>query len=641
MKYRPEIDGLRTIAVLPVILFHAGFEVFRGGFVGVDIFFVISGYLITTILLGELERDDLSILRFYERRARRILPALFVVIAATLPFAWFWLTPSTFADYGASIIATVFFASNILFWRSQGYFANDAELTPLLHTWSLAVEEQYYLFFPLFLLLVWRFGRQQVLWLIIALAALSLVASEIGWRHAPTANFYLIPTRAWELLAGSICAFLSLGRAQRSSQGLSLLGLVLILAAIFGFDHSTPMPSLWAAIPVLGTVLLILYAAPGTWVAWALSRPLFVGIGLISYSAYLWHQPLFAFARIRVAVEPHPLLMGGLALMSLALAYLTWRYIEQPFRRRPVPVLASQAAVFKASLAAGLVFTMIGAAVLRLPTHLELTRPELFVSTQVDGPEARPCPGFDEIAVGTAQCSLRGTGAEHVVVWGDSHAEALADGIDAVSAEQTVMVLFHHGCPPALGTRRVDGLGTARNCDSIETMPRYRDYIAAFEPAQVILVGRWTIYQQGWYRHGKLEEATHFLTREAGAVALLDAAQSTAALEAGLRATIDGFADLPVTVLGQPAELNFLTDYDRIRRTELARDGVAAWHAPETEMLERLDGLDGVVTLSLRDIMCSDVACPLRRDGLALYSDDNHLSPAAAQGYWPLILAHQ
>lgn len=637
MTYRPEIDGLRMVAVLPVILYHAGFDLFSGGFVGVDVFFVISGFLITTILLAELEQGKLSIARFYERRARRILPALFVMMAVTLPFAWLWLTPDTFADYGKSLIATVLFASNILFWQSQGYFANDAELTPLLHTWSLAVEEQYYLFFPLFLMVAWRFGRNAVFWMIAGVAVLSLMASEIGWRAAPTANFYLIPTRAWELFAGSICAFLSQGQAQRSNQGLSLLGLVLILGAILGFDSSFPMPSLWATIPVMGTVLIIMYAAPGTWVAQLLSLRLCVGIGLISYSAYLWHQPIFAFARIRVSVDPHPVLLGGLAVLSLVLAYLTWRFVEQPFRRRPVPVLATRGAVFGASLVGGLIFAAIGFGALRLPTHLEMTQPQLFASTEVTTPQARPCPGFAEIAVGTAQCRLYGAGPARLAVWGDSHAEALATGITR-DPDTTLMLLFHHGCPPALGTARADGLGTARNCAAADTMDQYRDYIGEFGPDEVILVGRWTLYLQGWYRHGHLEQTTHFLTQSDGPDPAADAESSTAALRAGMEATVDSFAGTPILVLGQPAELNFLTDYDRIRRADIPRTGVADWHAPETALLEELAARDGVSTLSARDVFCSEAACPLRQAGLALYFDDNHLSPAAARQLWTELM---
>ncbi len=298
MKYRAEIDGLRALAVVPVILFHAGFEVFSGGFVGVDVFFVISGYLITTILIEDMENDRFSIINFYERRARRILPALFFVMLVCLPFAWMWMLPDRMKDFSQSIVAVNLFASNILFWLESGYFGAASENKPLLHTWSLAVEEQYYVLFPIFLFVAWRFGKNRVFWMIIVFAAISLALSEWAWRNEPSANFYLAPTRAWELLAGSIAAFVAHKSGVKANNALSLLGLAAILFAIFAYDKNTPFPSVYALVPVVGVVLLVLFSGKETLTAKLLSTKLFVGIGLISYSAYLWHQPIFAFIRV-------------------------------------------------------------------------------------------------------------------------------------------------------------------------------------------------------------------------------------------------------------------------------------------------------------------------------------------------------
>jgi len=359
LHYRREIDGLRALAVVPVILFHAGFSLFSGGFVGVDVFFVISGYLITGILIGQLEQKRFSLLDFYERRARRILPALFVMMACTLPFAWAWMLPSQMDEFAGSLVSVVLFASNILFWHEQGYFAQAAELKPLLHTWSLAVEEQYYLLFPLILAGLWRFGRRAVIAVITLLALASLVASEWGWRYAPEANFYLAPFRAWELLAGSLCAFLMQGKPQPSSHALSLTGLLMIGYAILRFDEATPFPGINALLPVVGTALILVFAGPGSWGARLLgTRPL-VGIGLISYSAYLWHQPLFAFARIRSIGAPSPALMAALALASLVLAVLSWRYVERPFRHAGA-ILPRRKTVFLASAFVGSLFLLLG-----------------------------------------------------------------------------------------------------------------------------------------------------------------------------------------------------------------------------------------------------------------------------------------
>ena len=243
MKYRAEIDGLRALAVVPVILFHAGFDAFSGGYVGVDVFFVISGYLITTILIEEIENGRFSIINFYERRARRILPVLFFIMLLCVPFAWMWMLPSQMEEFSSSLIAVSLFVSNILFWRESDYFAAAAEEKPLLHTWSLAVEEQYYLLFPSFLILVWRFGKKPVFWISVAMAAISLLLSEWGWRNTELANFYLAPTRAWELFAGSIAAFAVQKYGVQKNNALASLGLGAILFAIFVYDKNTPFPS--------------------------------------------------------------------------------------------------------------------------------------------------------------------------------------------------------------------------------------------------------------------------------------------------------------------------------------------------------------------------------------------------------------
>lgn len=332
-KYRPEIDGLRAIAVVPVIFFYAGFEVFQGGFIGVDIFFVISGYLITSILISEISDGTFSILNFYERRARRILPALFLVMMCCLPFAWIWMQAREFNDFAQSFVAVSFFASNILFWRQSNYFSAAAEEKPLLHTWSLAVEEQFYILFPLFLLLALRFGRNPTFWAVAGMAGVSLALAEWGSRNYTIASFYLLPTRAWELFAGSLAALYLQGRQAHNSNLLAVLGLLTILVSIVVFDKHFPLPSLLIGLPVLGTVLIILFTRGNT-VAHLLGASPFVSIGLISYSVYLWHQPLLAFARVRT--EQHPLI-GAHVLFGLAsfpLAYLSWKYVEAPFRSR-------------------------------------------------------------------------------------------------------------------------------------------------------------------------------------------------------------------------------------------------------------------------------------------------------------------
>lgn len=337
MEYRREIDGLRALAVLPVIMFHAGFEAFSGGFVGVDVFFVISGYLITGIILKELEQGKYSIVNFYERRARRILPALFLVMFVCISFAWLWLLPKDMKDFSQSLVAVSVFASNILFWHESGYFDTAAELKPLLHTWSLAVEEQYYVLFPLILLLSWRVGRRWMLILLTIVGIASFCMAQWASSVRPAAAFFLLPTRGWEFLIGAFTAmYLSKDNCTEFSRGASevggWLGLALIFYSVFTYNKATPFPGLYALVPTIGTALIILFVTQNTTVCKFVGNRFFVSIGLVSYSAYLWHQPLFAFARQRSLSEPSDFVFIVLSTVTLVLAYLSWHFVESPFR---------------------------------------------------------------------------------------------------------------------------------------------------------------------------------------------------------------------------------------------------------------------------------------------------------------------
>lgn len=340
-RYRPEVDGLRALAILPVVLFHAGYGFFSGGFVGVDVFFVISGYLITSLVMRDIAEDRFSILGFYERRARRILPAMVFVVLACVPLAAIFLLPSSLAEFGQSITATMLFYANHFFLEQVDYFAPRAELMPLLHMWSLAVEEQYYLFVPPLMWLIWRFGARQRIMLAIFVAAtvLSVVGTSLVVQRWSGVAFFTFPTRAFELGIGSILALIlrERGLPRTAANGaLSLLGVALILGSVVLIPENAPMPSWLSLVPCLGTALVIAFATEGTWARAVLaSRPL-VAIGLISFSFYLWHQPLFAFARSAVA-HPSPWLMGGLGLLAALLAAVSWKFVEQPARHARMP----------------------------------------------------------------------------------------------------------------------------------------------------------------------------------------------------------------------------------------------------------------------------------------------------------------
>ncbi|WP_103174942.1 acyltransferase family protein [Paracoccus sp. SY] len=476
MKYRPEIDGLRSVAVLPVILFHAGVGIFSGGYVGVDVFFVISGYLITTIILGQIVEGRFSLLDFYNRRSRRILPALFLVIACTIPPAFLLMLPSQFQDFSQSVAAVSIFSSNILFWLESGYFSAAAELKPLLHTWSLAVEEQYYVLFPLLLLGLWRLGARTALLILGAIFAASLVASQVLATRAPGANFYLLPSRAWELLAGSLCAIWIIRSGRSGNALLSTLGLALILASIFVYDSDTPFPSIYALAPVGGTALIILFADAGTPAGRLLSMRAPVFIGLISYSAYLWHQPLFALARLAHHDQEPPLaLMMGLAVASLGLAFLSWKYVEQPARHHPWPVRRVLGATVVGSVlfvSVGLGLNYSGAQQAWFTASLApQNRPLLNRITQMARMDhfatenSDPCRFFVTDYDASTDAQVEQCFVQHgpaLAIMGDSHALDVWKAMEAASDAPFLLGLPQQECRPHIAGTDCAGAGLPR-----------------------------------------------------------------------------------------------------------------------------------------------------------------------------------
>ncbi len=455
MKYRAEIDGLRAIAVIPVILFHAGFELFSGGFVGVDIFFVISGYLITTIILTELEQNTFSLVNFYERRARRILPALFLVMIASLPFAWFWLFSADMKSFSESLIAVSSFTSNILFWHQAGYWDTASELKPLLHTWSLAVEEQYYLLFPLFLLLMWRFNKRIMLSTFLFIATASLIVSQWGTYTYPSASFFLLPARGWELMIGACIAlyFLYRNQAPRTrpsfkpmSESMGVIGLLMIGYATFGYDKTLPFPGLYALVPAIGTGLIIIFSSSQTVVGRLLGTKAPVGIGLISYSAYLWHQPLLAFARHRSLTEPSEPLLAALAVLAFPLAFLSWKYVEKPFRKKDH---ISRNTIFILSIAGSLLFMGIGMAgyltdgFANRTTKGGLTYQSLQEKLKLNSGLSKTCEWSF-----TTSPDCNTSDSPEILIWGDSFAMHLVQGILASNPDAKITQMTKSLCGP-------------------------------------------------------------------------------------------------------------------------------------------------------------------------------------------------
>lgn len=362
MKYRSEIDGLRALAVVPVILFHAGFNAFSGGFVGVDVFFVISGYLITTIILAELEQGKFSVVNFYERRARRILPALFVIMLSSLLLGYLLLMPDEFKNFGQSLVATSLFSNNILLGITSGYWDLASEFKPLLHTWSLGVEEQYYVIVPILLIIFWKIGKKSIiitLWLIF-LSSLLFAAWFVN--VSPKWSFYLLPTRAWEICIGALASTYSAKHYQlinnfKHSNRLSLIGISLIIISIIFFDSTVASPGPLLLIPTIGAVLLIVFCRPNSIAFTLLGNKVMVFIGLISYSLYLWHQPIFAYFRAYSLVHPSSINFLTLIPLVFLLSLFTWKFIELPFRNKS---LFSRNIIFFYSTLGTLFFVVIG-----------------------------------------------------------------------------------------------------------------------------------------------------------------------------------------------------------------------------------------------------------------------------------------
>ena len=624
MDYRQEIDGLRALAVLPVILFHAGFETFSGGFVGVDVFFVISGYLITTIILAELEQGKFSLVNFYERRARRILPALFLVMLVCIPFAWFWLPPSDLKDFSQSLVAVSFFASNILFWRESGYFDAAAELKPLLHTWSLAVEEQYYVLFPLFLMLFWRLGKRWILVTLGLVFVASLSAGQWGAYAKPTSAFYLLPTRGWELLVGVFAAFY-LSNANRKEFGKvadelgGWLGVALILYAVFAYSKATPFPGLYALVPTLGTVLVILFATKQTIIGKLVGNKAFVGLGLISYSAYLWHQPLFAFARQRSLTEPSHTVFLVLSVLALVLAYFSWRYVEAPFRKRDH---IDRNKIFSFAFFGSFIFLSLGVA-----GHItdgkffirsnSSTLAQLDLRVRVNNGLSIDCEGDYNTSINCLTSPQ-----PEVLLWGDSNAMHLAQGLVASNPEIRLVQKTVSVCGPFLDIAPINARfvrSWSEKCLSVND--RVYDYLKNSESIKYVVLSS----SFGQY----LGDDATVLSKDGvvhkGSDVALQSMLDTISKIRSIGKIPKVFSPTPQNGenIGRcVVKANFLGLDSSLCDVKLSDSLVG--QANVWNFLSELK--KHVTVVNLADFLCADDLCSSSMDNVFIYRDDGHLS---------------
>jgi peptidoglycan/LPS O-acetylase OafA/YrhL len=439
LKYRREIDGLRAIAIISVLMFHANMQPFSGGYVGVDVFFVISGYLITTILAAELEQGTYSIVSFYERRARRILPALFAMLAVTLPFGYMLLNPADLVYFAKSLLGSVLFLANITSYLQSGYFDAASDVKPLMHLWSLAIEEQYYVVFPLLLAAIWRLRLIKVFLAILLCSLTSLGIAEFKLDKDISSAFFYLHSRAWELGVGALLALSMMPQLEARlkfevpltvRQLLAFLGLAMIIFSIVGFGPGTRFPGASALVPTVGAALVIACATQHTLVGRLLGTRYLVGVGLISYSAYLWHQPIFAFVRYQSPNHLSTPVLYALILLTLGVAYLSWRFVEAPFRqkgrmtRKTIAIISLVGIVFFSAIA------IISNAKQGFPERYPKEFSSAFDPPKVK--EGKFCDfkkldGFE----GLDACVFGDVGATSVVLlYGDSHASSLLGELD-------------------------------------------------------------------------------------------------------------------------------------------------------------------------------------------------------------------
>jgi peptidoglycan/LPS O-acetylase OafA/YrhL len=500
-NYRPDIDGLRAVAVLMVLAYHIGTRFAKGGFIGVDIFFVISGYLISKILMKELNEDRFSIAAFYVRRVRRIAPALIAVLVVTTIVAYFTLLPSELKEYSWSLIAAVLSVSNFFFWSQAGYFDALASSKPLLHTWSLAVEEQFYLFFPLLLAFVSRRNRKGVKPMVVTLATCSLVFSIWAVKYYPNLAFYWPLTRIWELMCGTLLAIGAVPaiRPAAGRNAASLLGFVLIFYSGMFYTVATPFPGFAALAPCVGTALIIAAGTNGTTLINRLLslRPV-VFIGLISYSLYLWHWPVIVFSALGVGVEGLSLNVRKvlIAVIAILLGTLSWRFVERPFRGS-VKGTPNSKIFITAGLCAAVptlaacIFLICGGMKSRFPPSA------IAVASYLENPEAgdrwhyrigscfitslNTFKDFDQ-----STCLAPDPAKPNYLIFGDSHAAHLYFGLSTAFPDDHLLQATASGCMPFV--KQVEH--ARADCAEIVNFV-LKDYLPKSHLKAVLLGGNW------------------------------------------------------------------------------------------------------------------------------------------------------
>lgn len=663
--YRREIDGLRAIAVMLVIVYHArvqiaGIDLFRGGFIGVDIFFVISGYLIGTIVQREITAGKFSFIRFYERRARRILPALYAVLALTMVPAWFYLLPGSFMEYAGSLIASVASLSNFYFWHSGSYDAGETIFKPLIHTWSLGVEEQFYLIFPPVMLLIWRYARRWTGALMVVGCLASLLLAERTTGQSPDASFFLLPSRFWEMAVGAILARRELqhGRPVSPHMGrvMPAVGLAMLLIAVPIMTPHWHHPGFITVIPVAGTALMIWYMGQGDAVTRLLSSRPFIFIGLISYSLYLWHQPVFAFGRLTSINHPGNAQTLAWIVLAIILATATYRLVEVPTRDRH---RTSSTAIWSIALAGALLLGGFGLYGYSRDGQIERFGPSLTpIAKASDISEARifqngkSCHNY---ARSQGPCVFTGPNPNgySLITVGDSHARTLTgplrDNLPHYSELASFTPLNRGGCLFLLGIGRVND--AVESCPASYNQARLAYVLAQKRPIAVIFLRLPLLLEQSRFDNGEGgvepgEDHPH-LSRT-GETSPADHAAVVQAVSRTVRTLMDHGVkvvlvypvpemgwNVPQALLLRARSTKEATTHHTISVSyagfrERTRHSYAVYDAIGTD--------PRLVRIYPEHLLCDGMRCYGNRGARILYRDDNHLSYDGARQLDALIM---
>lgn len=622
VTYRRDIDGLRAIAVLPVVLFHAHIGLFSGGFVGVDIFFVISGFLITQIIAAEIQAGNFSIASFYERRIRRIFPALFSVLLLSTLLAIALMAPSELVSYGKRMFATIFFLANIKFLRESDYFASESEVNPLLHMWSLSVEEQFYVFFPLLLIMLFRL-KLRPMTTVAGIFVFSLALSCWSLQKYPVETFFLLPTRAWELLIGSMLALMPRQKhlSPATSEILAWIGLALIGYSIFWFTEETPFPGFNALFPCIGTALL-LYCGGGseaykTWVTKFLSLGPMVYIGLISYSLYLFHWPLIVYTNyVFPSEEKFTWAIAMAVAASVILAILSLKFVETPFRKKQL--VKTRNTVFKygaASMGTLACVTVALVVAKGLPGRYDLDNGFYDGIEQIRGvakekyrwgacffDTSRPYQNNDVTAC------MSNPGTNDTLLIGDSHSAHLYPGLSSHWKAAQISFLSAAGCRPLANKVTKDN----ESCHFAHAF-WFNVAVPSRHWHQIILAGQWKV--------ADIEELRATVTRLKP--------HTNHLILVGPSVEYSGMFPELLAVHGNNGFLRKKMKADRFELNALMKD-----FAPQ----------QGVHYVSMTDIICPNDSCVHKTpEGEYLIWDYGHLTLGGSQWVvqrWPEDIAH-